>query len=238
MVDRRDPHLPLPPRSVIGILGSGQLGRMLAQAATQLGFRVHIYADESGPAFDVAAHHEIGPYDDLGRLDAFARGVDVVTYEFENVPLVAAQHLDARVLVRPGGLALGVAQDRLEEKRFISAIGIGVAPFASVRTPADVAAAAAVMAGWQSPAILKTARLGYDGKGQIPVDHPDDLAAAHQALHGAPCVLEKRVSFAFEISMLVVRGADGALGFYDPPRNTHAEGICDSPSCRADWHLQ
>src|SRR5262249_7060726 len=154
------------------------------------------YADDSGPAFDVVAQHAIGPYDNLARLDEFARGVDVVTYEFENVPLVAAQHLGARVPVRPGSLALGVAQDRAEEKRFISGIGIDVAPFAVIHGPQGVKDAAVMMADWKTPAILKTARFGYDGKGQVRIDRPDDIAVAHQALRGAPCVLEKRIDFA------------------------------------------
>ncbi len=216
---------PLPPRSVIGILGSGQLGRMLAQAASRLGLRVNIYADDSGPAFDVAEMHAIGGYSNLARLDEFARSCDVVTYEFENVPVAAAEHLSQRLPVRPGPKALAVAQDRIVEKTFIAGLGLPVAPFAVVTSAAELAAAVRTFAGWSTAAILKTARLGYDGKGQVPLAAPADLAAAHAALQGVPCVLEQRIAFAFEVSVLVVRGVDGATRCYDTPRNEHAGGI-------------
>ncbi len=215
----------LPPRSVIGILGSGQLGRMLAQAASRLGFRTHIYADDSGPAFDVAYAHSVGGYDNLVRLDEFARAVDVVTYEFENVPVDAAKHLIERVPVHPGPMALAVAQDRIVEKTFISDLGISVAPFAAIRARDDLGAAHAALASWRTPGILKTARLGYDGKGQATVRTPDEVDAAWQRFGEVPCVLEQRVDFAFEISVLAVRGQDGETVFYDVPRNTHADGI-------------
>jgi 5-(carboxyamino)imidazole ribonucleotide synthase len=215
----------LPPHAVIGILGSGQLGKMLAQAASRLGFRTHVYADDAGPAFDVATTHSVGHYDSLARLDEFARGVDVVTYEFENVPVAAAEHLARKVPVRPGARALAVSQDRIAEKTFIRDHGIAVAPFAVISTPADLAAAEAVMARWQAPGILKTARLGYDGKGQIPVATPGELAAAFSALGGVVSVLEQRLAFACEVSVIVVRGLDGSLATYDMPRNEHTGGI-------------
>ena len=215
----------LPPRSVIGILGSGQLGRMLAQAASRLGFRTHIYADDSGPAFDVAGAHSVGAYDNLVRLDEFARTVDVVTYEFENVPVEAARHLIKRVPVHPGPEALEVAQDRIVEKAFISDLGISVAPFASIHARGDLAAAHATLASWGTPGILKTARLGYDGKGQATVRTRQEVDTAWQQFGEVPCVLEQRITFAFEISVLVVRGLDGKVAFYDVPRNTHADGI-------------
>ena len=216
---------PLPPRAVIGILGAGQLGKMLAQAASQLGFRTHVYGDDSGPAFDVAGSHSVGSYDSFKRLDEFARCVDVVTYEFENVPVAAAEHLALSVPVRPGAKALAIAQDRIVEKSFIRDVGIDVAPFAAVRDAGDVAAGQRILASWNGPAILKTARFGYDGKGQAPVAGPDDLAAAFAALGGVGCVLEKRLAFEAEISVLVVRGLDGTVACYDIPRNEHAEGI-------------
>lgn len=220
-----DRAIALPPRSVIGILGSGQLGRMLAQAASRLGFRTHIYADDYGSAFDVAGAHSVGGYDNLVRLDEFARAVDVVTYEFENVPVDAAEHLIKRVPVHPGPKALAVAQDRIVEKAFISDLGISVAPFAAIRTRDDLGAAHAALAAWGTPGILKTARLGYDGKGQATVRTPGDVDAAWQQFDQVPCVLEQRIAFAFEISVLVVRGQDGEVVFYDAPRNTHADGI-------------
>jgi len=216
---------PLAPHSVIGILGGGQLAKMLVQAAAELGFRVAIYSDDWGPALDVAGSHLIGPYENLARLDEFARAVDVVTYEFENVPVIAAEHLARRVPVRPGPQALRVAQDRSVEKAFIAGLGIPIAPFAVIKNAGDVAAAAKIMSDWQSAAILKTARLGYDGKGQAGVATPADLAAAFASLGSVPAVLERRIDFAFEISMLVVRSVDGSLACYDPPRNTHAGGI-------------
>ena len=224
-VERSAHVMTLPPRSVIGILGSGQLGRMLAQAASRLGFRTHVYADDSGPAFDVAGAHSVGGYDNLVRLDEFAGSVDVVTYEFENVPVDAAKHLIDRVPVRPGPMALAVAQDRSVEKAFISDLGISVAPFVSISTRDDLDPANAALASWGTPGILKTARLGYDGKGQDTVATLAELAAAWERFGRVSCVLEQRIAYVFEISVLVVRGQDGAVAFYDVPRNTHAGGI-------------
>jgi 5-(carboxyamino)imidazole ribonucleotide synthase len=210
---------------VIGILGGGQLAKMLVQAAGELGFRAAIYSDDWGPALDLATRHLNGPDDNLARLDEFARSVDVVTYEFENVPVVAAEHLAHRVPVRPGPQALRVAQDRSVEKAFIEGLGIPVAPFVVVREERDVAAAAKTMSAWQSSAILKTARLGYDGKGQITVAAPEDLPAAFAALGSVSSVLERRIDFAYEISVIAVRALDGSLACYDAPRNTHENGI-------------
>lgn len=216
---------PLAPRAIIGILGSGQLGRMLAQAASRLGFRTHVYADDSGPAFDVATAHSVGGYTNLARLDEFARAVDVVTYEFENVPVNAAEHLAHTVAVYPGPQALAVAQDRLVEKTFISDLGIPVAPFAPMRTAQDISSAGKTMEAWGGPAILKTARLGYDGKGQVSVKAAEHLAKAVADLGNVACVLEQRIAFAAEISVLVVRGRNGETVFYDVPRNMHEGGI-------------
>ena len=215
---------PLPPRSVIGILGSGQLGRMLAQAASRLGLLVHVYADDSGPAFDVSETNAVGAYTNLARLDEFARSCDVITYEFENVPVDAAEHLARRLPVRPGPMALRVAQDRIVEKTFVSDLGIPVAPFVAV-TSDTMAAAERTMAAWPAPGILKTSRLGYDGKGQVAVAKPSDIAAAFTDLGRVPCVLEQRIPFAAEVSVLVVRALDGATLCYDVPRNEHAGGI-------------
>jgi 5-(carboxyamino)imidazole ribonucleotide synthase len=198
---------------------------MLAQAASRLGFRTHIYADDSGPAFDVAGAQSVGGYDNLVRLDEFSRAVDVVTYEFENVPVGAAEHLIKRLPVHPGPKALEVAQDRIVEKAFISDLGISVAPFAVIRTPDQLGAACAALTSWGTPGILKTARLGYDGKGQATVRTPEEVDGAWRELGEVPCVLEQRIAFAFEISVLVVRGQDGEVRFYDVPRNTHADGI-------------
>ena len=216
---------PLPPRSVIGILGSGQLGKMLAQAASRLGFRTHVYGDDAGPAFDVATAHSVGGYTSFARLDEFARGVDVVTYEFENVPVAAAEHLALTVPVRPGARALAVSQDRIAEKTFIRDLGIAVAPFAPITDVSSLEAAREMLAGWGGAAILKTARLGYDGKGQAGVATAEQLSGAYGGLGNVPCVLERRLGFACEVSVLVVRGTDGATAIYDIPRNEHAGGI-------------
>ena len=214
---------PLPPGSTIGVLGGGQLGRMLSMAAAKLGLRTHIYCDEPRcPAFDVSAQQTVGSYTDLERLTAFARSVDVVTYEFENVPVEAACHLAEIVPVRPGPRALQVAQDRLVEKQFISGLGVQVAPFARVDTAQDLAAALDRFGG---QCILKTRRFGYDGKGQVSVAPGENCAQALAAVGNAPAILEKRLSFACEVSVLVVRGRDGQVRFYDIPQNTHSGGI-------------
>jgi 5-(carboxyamino)imidazole ribonucleotide synthase len=214
---------PLSPGSTIGILGGGQLGRMLALAAARLGFRTHIYSDDpESPAFEVTSRATHGAYTDLPHLETFAGEVDVVTYEFENVPVEAARHLAALVPVRPGAKALEVAQDRLVEKQFVEGLGIAVAPYAEVSHRRDLVAA---LARINAPAILKTRRLGYDGKGQLSLAPDADAAAAVAALGHRAAVLEQRVGFAFEISVLVVRGVDGAVAYYDCPTNTHAGGI-------------
>jgi len=216
------PSAPLPPGSVIGILGSGQLGRMLAMAAARLGLKTHIYCEESGPAFDVATHTTKGAFDDSTALAAFAAAVDAVTYEFENVPIAAAELISARVPVRPGAKALAVSQDRLTEKQFIAGLGIPVAPFHAVEAVDDIGAG---LAAFAEPAILKTRRFGYDGKGQATVRSARDAANAWREIGARSAVLEKRIAFALEISALVVRGASGELAFYDCPANTHEGGI-------------
>src|SRR5215475_8026906 len=166
---------PLPPGSTIGILGSGQLGRMLAVAAARLGLKTHVYCADSGPAFDVATRTTKAAFEDTAALSAFAASVDAVTFEFENVAVETARHLARLIPVRPSAKALEVAQDRLAEKEFISGLGIPVAPFRAVGGTADLTAALASLAG---PAILKSRRLGYDGKGQARVAPGDDTEAA------------------------------------------------------------
>ena len=213
---------PLPPGSTIGVLGSGQLGRMLAMAAARLGFRTHIYADAPGPAFDVAAVTTVGGYDDWSKLTEFAHIVSVVTYEFENVADATAQHLAKLLPVRPGPKALTVAQDRLVEKTFLRDLGIAVAPFTPIASAAELRAA---LPFGDARAILKTRRLGYDGKGQVGIDAMTDADAAMAEIANAPAVLEQRLSFACEISVLICRAADGSDVIYDMPENTHRDGI-------------
>jgi 5-(carboxyamino)imidazole ribonucleotide synthase len=215
----------LPPGSTIGILGGGQLGRMLSLAAAQLGLKCHVYSDVPGGACDVSAASTIGPFEDVDKVRAFAEGVDVVTYEFENVPLAAAAAAEEVAPVRPGPKALAVAQDRLEEKTFVSTLGIPVAPFAPVHDEASLAAALRTIG---DTGILKTRRLGYDGKGQVRIRGAAELAPAFAKLQRAPSVLEGLVPFAYEVSVLVVRGLAGEIRFYDIPLNTHKNGILDT----------
>ncbi len=215
----------LPPGSTIGILGGGQLGRMLSLAAARLGLKCHIYSDVPGGACDVSAASTIGPFEDVERVRAFANGVDVVTYEFENVPLAAAHAAEAVVPVRPGPKALAVAQDRLEEKTFISGLGIPVAPFTPVHDDASLEAAVRAIG---DAGILKTRRLGYDGKGQIRIRSAGELKPAFTSLQRAPSVLEGLVPFAYEVSVLVVRALQGETRVYDIPLNTHKDGILDT----------
>ncbi|MEO1776307.1 MAG: 5-(carboxyamino)imidazole ribonucleotide synthase [Pseudomonadota bacterium] len=216
---------PLPPGSTIGILGGGQLGRMLAIAAARLGLRAHVYDPAAAPpAAEVAAAHTAAAFDDPAALAAFAEAVDVVTFEFENVPAETAAVLAARCPVRPGAQAFEIAQDRAREKAFLERIGIPVAPWAPVTAPAEAEAeAASAVTGM--PAILKTARLGYDGKGQVRLAPGDAVADAFATLGGVPCVLEAMIPFTAELSVVIARGADGAVAAFDPGRNEHAEGI-------------
>ena len=214
---------PLSPGATIGILGGGQLGRMLAVAAARLGLKTHIYSDgRDACAFDVAHAHTVGDYDDTVAVEAFARHVDVVTYEFENVPLEAAAAAERAKPVRPGLDALRVAQDRLTEKQFMMGLRLPVAPFTGIDTVADLAEAERRVG---TPSILKTRRLGYDGKGQVRIAAGASIAEAFAELGRAPCVLEGLVAFEFEVSILVARDQSGATRFYDPPRNTHESSI-------------
>ncbi|BBB13258.1 5-(carboxyamino)imidazole ribonucleotide synthase [Sphingopyxis sp. FD7] len=218
----------LSPGSTIGILGGGQLGRMLGVAAARLGYRVHIYApDAESVAADVAAAHSRAAWDDEPRLAAFAAACDVVTLEFENVPVDTVRFLSGHVAVRPGAAALEIAQDRLAEKRFVARLGGHPAPFAAVP---DRAALDTALAEIGVPAILKTVRMGYDGKGQARLATAADADAAWDAIGRHAAVLEGFVSFAHEFSVILVRGIDGEVRFWDSPVNVHANGILASSS--------
>jgi 5-(carboxyamino)imidazole ribonucleotide synthase len=212
----------LPPGSTIGILGSGQLGRMLAMAAARLGFKCHVYSDEPGPAFDVATVTTIAPYDDEARLREFAAAVAVATYEFENIPAETVKFLSQRVPVRPGAKALACAQDRLNEKRLARELGAMTADFAAVDSLSDLIAR---MAETGLPAILKTRRFGYDGKGQAKIMHPGDAGAAWAAMRGQAAVLETFVPFQREVSVVAVRNVDGVFAAYDVTENDHRDHI-------------
>jgi 5-(carboxyamino)imidazole ribonucleotide synthase len=223
--------LALPPGATIGILGGGQLGRMLALAAAPLGFRCHIYALEAeSPAFDVAAARTVAAFDDEDALKAFAAAVDVITYEFENVPFETASFLEARRPVRPGSKALRVAQDRLKEKTLARDLKVPVAPFAAIDSAGDFKAALKEVG---LPAVLKTRRLGYDGKGQIKIKKAEDAEAAFAALKGVPCILEAFVEFTAEVSIIGARQGRQFV-VYDAVENVHKNHILHTSTVPAE----
>jgi 5-(carboxyamino)imidazole ribonucleotide synthase len=213
---------PLPPGATLGILGGGQLGRMLAAAAARLGYRTHVFEPGAAPAAQLAGAWTRAAYDDDEALGGFAASVDAITFEFENVPAAALDLLEARRPVRPARRALEVSSDRLEEKRFLAGLGVATAPFAAVD---DAATLAAALAEIGAPAILKTRRLGYDGKGQARIAAADAAPAALEAMGGAPAILEGQVAFTAEISVIVARGLGGEVVAYDPGLNRHEGGI-------------
>ena len=225
---------PLAPGSTVGILGGGQLGRMLALAAARLGLKCHIYAPEDdSPAFQVAAAQTIGTYTDFAALEGFAKSVDVVTYEFENVPGETAAFFESRVALAPSAHALRTAQDRVDEKTFIAGLGIAVAPFAAVDDEAGLEQAIARIG---RPSILKTRRFGYDGKGQSKIVGDVAAATAWAEIGKAPAILEGFVAFETEISVIAARGWDGAIAVYDVPENVHRDHILHTSTVPADLH--
>jgi 5-(carboxyamino)imidazole ribonucleotide synthase len=214
---------PVPPGGTIGIIGGGQLGRMLAMAAARLGLKTRIYNDApDAPAFQVTNASVAAPYDDLDALAKFADACDAVTFEFENLPAHAIAHLESHVAVRPGAAALAMTQDRLTEKTFVQKLGLKTAPFFDVTSAAQAREAFGKIGG---RGILKTRRFGYDGKGQQAVASADEAAKAFDSFKGAPCILEGFVDFSFEASVVAARGADGAFAAYDPPENAHEHHI-------------
>jgi 5-(carboxyamino)imidazole ribonucleotide synthase len=216
-------HKPLAPDATIGILGGGQLGRMLALAAHELGFRVHIYSDKKDScAFDVVRNSTCAPFDNWARLADFLNTVDAVTYEFENIPAETAAFVAARKPLFPGADVLATTQDRVKEKKFVNSLKIATAPFAQVNTSMELSAAFAKIG---FPAILKTARMGYDGKGQVKLEKGDDLAGAWRSIGEKPAVLEGFVKFEREISVVIARGADGRTAAFDPIENLHRDHI-------------
>ncbi len=215
--------LRLRPGQTIGILGGGQLGRMLALAAARLSLKAHVYvAEPDAPAAEIAAALTRAAYDDLAALAHFASEIDVVTSEFENVPAAAAAALSAKVPVRPSPKALAIAQDRVAEKDFVTGLGLSTARYEAVDTRAALDAALTRVG---LPAILKSRRLGYDGKGQAALATLADADHAWSGLGGAPAILEARVPFVQELSVVLARGVDGAVAAYDPSWNIHANGI-------------
>ncbi|MCV2888671.1 5-(carboxyamino)imidazole ribonucleotide synthase [Ruegeria aquimaris] len=213
----------LKPGARIGILGGGQLGRMLSVAAARLGFVTHIYEPGANPpAGQVADRVSTASYDDAEALAQFAASVDVITYEFENIPTEALDILEAHRPIRPGREALRVSQDRLTEKSFLRDLGLMTAPFADVTDPASLEVAIGEIG---TPAILKTRRFGYDGKGQARLKSPGDAAAALADMAGAPAILEGFVEFSHEVSVIAARGLDGQVACFDPGENVHRDGI-------------
>jgi 5-(carboxyamino)imidazole ribonucleotide synthase len=212
----------LPPGSAIGILGSGQLGRMLALAAARLGFKCHVYSDVAGPAFDVCDRHTVAPYDDEAALSDFAKSIAVATYEFENIPVATVEFLDRTVPVRPGAKALACAQDRINEKALARRLGAETAPFAPVGSRADLDRALHEIG---TPAVLKTRRFGYDGKGQAKILSLADADAAWAAMRDQPSVLEGFVSFDREVSVIAARALDGSFRAFEVTENEHRNHI-------------
>ncbi len=215
--------LPLAPGSVIGILGGGQLGRMLSVAAARLGFRSHIFEPgPNPPAGHVAEQVTTAGYDDDKALTRFARAVDVITFEFENIPTSALDILQAHRPIRPGREALRISQDRLSEKNFLQGLGLKTAPFADIT---DLASLVSAIGQIGTPAILKTRRMGYDGKGQVRLNQPEDAAGALARMGGAPAILEGFIDFSHEVSVIAARGLNGEVACFDPGENIHRDAI-------------
>jgi 5-(carboxyamino)imidazole ribonucleotide synthase len=211
------------PDATIGILGGGQLGRMLAMAAARLGFKCHVLCPEpASPAFDVVRRVTEADYSDKAALDRFADDVDVITYEFENVPAETAAFLAARKPVLPDPKVLAITQDRLAEKNFVASLGIATAPYAAAESESELVSA---LSSVGRPAVLKTRRFGYDGKGQATLHDGDDAVAAWTAAGGQPAIVEAFVPFEREISMVAARGRDGKIQCFDVAENEHSSHI-------------
>lgn len=222
---------PLEYGATIGILGGGQLGRMLSVAASRLGFKSHIFDPApSPPASDVAHLCITASFEDNDALIAFAKAVDVITYEFENIPAFALNIIKNYAPVRPDQEALRVSQDRLIEKNFLSSLRLKTAPYAD--TP-DFATLLAQLNIIGEPAILKTRRFGYDGKGQYQIRERSDAEKAFNDLKHAPTILEGFVDFSHEISVIAARGTDGSVACFDPGENVHKDGILRSTTLPA-----
>ncbi|MCB1340870.1 MAG: 5-(carboxyamino)imidazole ribonucleotide synthase, partial [Pseudooceanicola sp.] len=203
--------------------GGGQLGRMLSVAAARLGFLTHIYEPGANPPAAQVAHRlTTAPYEDGAALSRFADSVDVITYEFENVPTEALDLLEGRRAIRPGREALRISQDRLTEKSFLKGLGLRTAPFADI---VDAASLEAALESIGTPAILKSRRFGYDGKGQVRITEPGQAADALAAMNGAPAILEGFVHFSHEVSVIAARNAEGDVACFDPGENIHRDGI-------------
>jgi 5-(carboxyamino)imidazole ribonucleotide synthase len=225
---------PILPGATVGVLGSGQLGRMFAIAARRMGYRVHTFSpDRDTPTGQVADEEVTAPYDDLDALRAFARNIQVVTFEFENVPAASIDAIADIVPVRPSGFVLHTTQHRAREKTFLDSVGLPVTPFALIHSEAELRAA---MVRLGCPAVLKTASFGYDGKGQAKIGSPlfDHGLAAWDNLKREPCVLEAFIDFERELSIIAARGADGTIATYGVIENSHHRHILDISISPAD----
>jgi 5-(carboxyamino)imidazole ribonucleotide synthase len=214
---------PVPPGGTIGILGGGQLGRMLAMAAARLGLKAHIFSNEAdSPAFQVCDAYTVAAYDDKAALAKFADVCDAITIEFENIPEATVALLSELKSIQPGALALATTQDRLAEKTLAQKLGLKTAPFFAVDSRESAAEAFETLGGH---GIMKTRRFGYDGKGQAKIASANDAVLAFETFKSAPSILEGFVGFAFEASVIAARAADGAFAAYDPPENLHEHHI-------------
>jgi 5-(carboxyamino)imidazole ribonucleotide synthase len=211
----------VPPGSTIGIVGGGQLGRMLAIAAARLGYRCHIFdPHEHPPAADVAAYVTRAAFDDVGALERFGGDVDIATYEFENLPVAPLMALGDKL--RPGTRSLAIAQDRATEKEFIEQCGARVARWRAFSSLGEVEAAVAELG---LPIVLKSRRYGYDGKGQAWIRSADEVGAAWDSIGNEPAIAEAAISFSAEFSVILARWADGRHVVWDSPENVHEDGI-------------
>lgn len=225
-------NAPILPGATLGVLGSGQLGRMFAVAARRLGYRVHTLSpDDDTPTGQLADREVNAAYTDAAALEDFARGVDVVTFEFENVPVAAAEIVARHAPVRPAGQVLHVAQNRLREKTFLADNGFPTAPFERVT---DAAGLTDALTRIDRPAVLKTAGFGYDGKGQVVIGDGDDPADAWHALGGDEAILEGFIDFEREVSVVAARGLDGAFAHFGITENRHRNHILDLSVADAD----
>jgi 5-(carboxyamino)imidazole ribonucleotide synthase len=216
----------IPPGGTIGILGGGQLGRMTAMAAARLGYRCHIFCPDKGaPASDVAAKTTVAAYDDIAALTAFAQQVDVITFEFENVPSSAGEKLAALKPTRPDPRVLHLTQQRLREKNFLTSINVPVTRYLEVAHKEALPQAVQALG---KPCVLKSASFGYDGKGQVRIDPESDLGPVWQQMGGELAILEAFVDFQREISVVIARGLDGAMEMYTPVENQHRHHILDT----------
>jgi 5-(carboxyamino)imidazole ribonucleotide synthase len=224
MSEAKTPSAPVSPGGTIGILGGGQLGRMLALAAARLGLKTHIYSDENdAPAFQVSAARTYASYRNESELRKFANACDVITFEFENVPAETVAVLSQTRTCNPNARSLAIMQERFEEKSFVSSLGTATPAFFAVNTPAEASGAFAKLGCPR--AVLKTRRLGYDGKGQAIVASVDEAADAFERFNRVPMLLESFIDFEYEASVVAARGASGEFGAYDPPENVHANHI-------------